>query len=233
MYGDIGPDYFMFNNPESACRTCGGLGVDKLTHPDLLIPDPKRSIIGGCFVREAFKYNPDTWDGRLMYSLSKAGRLLARTRRGRTSPRTRARRFSTASNPESSSSSRAPDTKVTREGWEGREVGFSGIARRIERYYRRYRQRGESNSRMEAWLDKVMVEHTCPDCKGARVRATRLLFTVGGKTIHEVGQLNFDELVTFLGDAQACRPWSGRRTPGAEARSARACSCCSASASTT
>ena len=27
------PEYFMFNNPESACRTCGGLGVDKLTHP--------------------------------------------------------------------------------------------------------------------------------------------------------------------------------------------------------
>src|SRR5579884_3640728 len=61
VYGDIGPDYFVFNNPESACRTCGGLGVDKLTHPDLLIPDPQRSIRGGCFVREAFRYNPDTW----------------------------------------------------------------------------------------------------------------------------------------------------------------------------
>src|SRR5260221_430524 len=24
VYGDIGPDYFLFNNPESACRTCGG-----------------------------------------------------------------------------------------------------------------------------------------------------------------------------------------------------------------
>src|SRR4029078_1665836 len=71
VYGDIGPEYFVFNNPESACRTCGGLGVDKLTHPELLIPDPKRSILGGCFVKEAFKYNPDTWDGRMMYSLSR------------------------------------------------------------------------------------------------------------------------------------------------------------------
>lgn len=41
VYGDIQPEYFMFNNPESACRTCGGLGVHKLTHPDLLVPDPK------------------------------------------------------------------------------------------------------------------------------------------------------------------------------------------------
>src|SRR5262249_40548022 len=72
VYGDIQPEYFMFNNPESACRTCGGLGVHKLTHPELLVPDPKRSIRGGCFVREAFKYNPDTWDGRVMYSMAKA-----------------------------------------------------------------------------------------------------------------------------------------------------------------
>ena len=75
VYGDIAPEFFVFNNPESACRTCGGLGVDKLTHPELLIPDPKRSIVGGCFVREAFKYNPDTWDGRVMYSLAKAMRF--------------------------------------------------------------------------------------------------------------------------------------------------------------
>mgnify|MGYP003297923591 CR=1 FL=1 len=70
VYGDIGPAYFVFNNPESACRTCGGLGVDKLTHPELLVPDPKRSIRGGCFVKEAYKYNPDTWDGAMTYSLA-------------------------------------------------------------------------------------------------------------------------------------------------------------------
>jgi excinuclease ABC subunit A len=52
---------------------------------------------------------------------------------------------------------------------------------------------------MEAWLDKVMVEHTCPDCQGARLPATRLLFKVGGKTVYEIGQLNFDELHAFLG----------------------------------
>ena len=65
----------MFNDPESACRTCGGLGVDKLTHPELLVPDPQRSIRGGCFVKEAFRYNPDTWDGRMMFSLAKAQRF--------------------------------------------------------------------------------------------------------------------------------------------------------------
>src|SRR4029078_2279734 len=31
VYGDISPVFFVFNEPESACRTCGGLGVHKLT----------------------------------------------------------------------------------------------------------------------------------------------------------------------------------------------------------
>src|SRR5262245_30836581 len=92
-----------------------------------------------------------------------------------------------------------PESREKRGDWEGKEIGFGGIARRIERYYRRYRQRGFTSSRMEAWLDKVMVEHTCPDCNGARLRATRLLFTIAGKTIHDLGRLNFDELHTFLG----------------------------------
>jgi excinuclease ABC subunit A len=198
VYGDIQPEYFLFNNPESACRTCGGLGVHKLTHPELLIPDPRRSILGGCFVREAFKYNPDTWDGRVMYSLAKALSFSLETPWEKL-PETVRRALLEGIDGKKIVMSLPPDAKVKREDAEGKEIGFGGIARRIERQYRRYRQRGEANSGMEAWLDKVMVEHTCPDCGGARVRATRLLFTVEGKTIHDVGQLHFDELHAFLG----------------------------------
>jgi excinuclease ABC subunit A len=196
VYGGIEPEFFMFNNPESACRTCGGLGVHKMTHPELLVPDPRRSILGGCFVKEAFKYNPDTWDGRVMYSLSQVLRFSLEAPWEKL--------------PESARQAilygvekklrvlMPPDAKVQRDKWVGHDVGFGGIARRIERHYRRYRQRGEASSGMEEWLDKVMVEHTCPDCKGARLRATRLLFTIAGKTIYDVGGLNFDELHGFL-----------------------------------
>jgi excinuclease ABC subunit A len=197
-YGDIGPDYFMFNNPESACRTCGGLGVDKLTHPDLLIPDPSRSIRGGCFVKEAFKYNPDTWDGRMMYSLSQEQRFSVDTPWEKLPERAK-HAILYGIEPKKIRMLVPPDAKVKPQEIEGREVGFHGIARRIERWYRRYRQRGETSSRMEEWLDKVMVEHTCPDCNGARIRATRLLFTIAGKNIHELGQFHFDELHEFLG----------------------------------
>jgi excinuclease ABC subunit A len=196
VYGDIAPEYFVFNNPESACRTCGGLGVHKITHPELLIPDPRRSIRGGCFVHEAFRYNPDTWDGRIMYSLSKLLRFSLDEPWEKL--RSVVRDTILYGIDKKIVMSVPPEAKVKREEWEGKEVGFGGIARRIERHYRRYRQRGEASSGMEEWLDKVMVERTCPDCNGARVRATRLLFTISGKSIHEVAGLNFDELDSFL-----------------------------------
>lgn len=197
VYGNIQPEFFMFNNPESACRTCGGLGVHKLTHPDLLVPDVKRSIAGGCFVKEAFQYKPDTWDGRIMYSLSLTVGFSLDTPWEKLPAKVRdtilygleGRKVAMRV---------PPEAKVKREDAEGKEINFGGIARRIERHYRRYRQRGEASSGMEAWLDKVMVEHTCPDCKGARVRPTRLLFTIAGKNVFELGQLNFDELQAFL-----------------------------------
>ncbi len=197
VYGDVGPECFVFNKPEGACRTCGGLGVYKVTHPELLIPDPRRSIRGGCFVKEAFRYNPDTWDGRLMYSLSLA-LPFSLDEPWETLPE--AARHAILYGIEAKlATAMPPDAKDKRCEWQGKEIGFGGIARRIERHYRRYRQRGEASSGMEAWLDKVMVEHTCPDCNGARLRASRLLFTVGGKTIHDLGRLNFDELHAFLG----------------------------------
>jgi excinuclease ABC subunit A len=201
VYGDIGPDYFVFNNPESACRTCGGLGVDKLTHPELLVPDPKRSIAGGCFVPQAYKYNPETWDGRVMYSLAKTLGYSLDTawkdlpKKIRDAILYGIDKKITMVSP--------PEAKTARDKWEGQQTSFHGIARRIERWYRRYRQRGETSSKMEAWLDKVMVERTCADCNGARLRATRLLFDICGKTLYDVGQLHFDELHAFLGTVKA------------------------------
>jgi excinuclease ABC subunit A len=197
VYGGVEPEFFMFNNPESACRTCGGLGVHKITHPELLVPDPKRSIAGGCFLKEAFKYNPDTWDGRVMYTMAKTLRFsLEAPWEKLTEQAHKAILYGLDS--KKLSLIVPPEAKVKREDWEGKEVGFHGIARRIERYYRRYRQSPEAHSGAEEWFSKVMVERTCPDCKGARVRATRLLFTIADKSIYNVGNLNFDELSAFL-----------------------------------
>ncbi len=83
----------------------------------------------------------------------------------------------------------------------GREMRFGGIINHIERSYRRYRKEGVYNHWMEEWLKKVMVEYVCPDCGGKRLKPQRFQVTVGGKTIYELGEMAFEDLIAFLEQA--------------------------------
>ncbi|MBN2004812.1 MAG: excinuclease ABC subunit UvrA, partial [Anaerolineae bacterium] len=91
-----------------------------------------------------------------------------------------------------------PPGAKTGERWEGREISFGGVIAFIERNYRRYRKEGRFNTWMDEWLKKVMVEHTCPDCGGKRLKPQRFFVTVGDKTIHELGDMPFADLIAFL-----------------------------------
>jgi excinuclease ABC subunit A len=197
VMGDLTPEQLVFNKPLGACRTCLGLGTYLQVHPTLLIPDRSRSIAGGAFVPEAFRYNPDTWDGRIMFSLARHYGFSLDTPFRDLSPEaveilfhgTHGEKFPLL----------VPEgAKVVDHKHLGQEFKFDGIINRIERTYRRYRQQQTAHSHMEDYLNKVMVEHRCPDCQGARLRPQRLLVTIAGKSIHEWGSINFSELREFL-----------------------------------
>ncbi|MBT3342208.1 MAG: excinuclease ABC subunit UvrA [Gemmatimonadetes bacterium] len=197
IYGDISPEFFMFNNPESACRTCGGIGMDKKTHPDLLVPDPKRSLRGGCFIREAFSYKPDNWMGHLVYTLSQKLKFSLDTPWQDLPQKVRdAILFGLGDEP--IQLLKPPDAKVDKDRWLQRRPLWRGVCNNIERNYRWYRQKDVANSGMERWLNSVMVDTPCQDCHSSRLRATRMHFTIAGHTIDDVGSLHFDELREFL-----------------------------------
>ena len=197
VYGDIVPDFFMFNNPESACRTCGGIGRDKQTHPELLVTNPERSIREGCFLRDAYTYKPDNHAGYVMWSLSqKYGFSLDTPWRELSKEHQDVVMFGTKG--DLLQLQIPPDVKERKERWLRWPSNFRGIAGQIEQNYRWYRQREVPHSGMEDWLDRVMVEYQCGDCKGSRLRHTRLLFRIDGHSIHDLGQKNFDELKPVL-----------------------------------
>lgn len=197
LMAELGPHHFTFNEPTGACVTCSGLGTYLQVHPNLLVPDKSRSIADGAFVHQAFNYDPDRWDGRTMYSL--AGHygfdlnvpfadlpeniidILYYGTHGEEFP---------ILQPEGA--------RPVEKRHLGRKIRFDGIITRIDRHYRRYRKQGEAHSGMEEYLRKVMVERTCPDCHGTKLKRQRLLVTIEGQTIHEVGELHFEELRDFL-----------------------------------
>ncbi|RMG31044.1 MAG: excinuclease ABC subunit UvrA [Bacteroidetes bacterium] len=206
------PNFFMFNDAGSACRTCLGLGTYMRVHPALLIPDPGRSIVENCFVKEAVRYSPDNWHGRHTYSMALHYGFDLHTPFGELPERIQ-HILLYGSGGEKYELKLPPNAKArtdpqARGAWYrmlGKPIGFDGIAARIERNYKWYRQRQVANSGMEEWLKKVMVEHPCPDCGGARLKASRLQFFIHEKNIHQMGEVNFAELRELLNEIKPAK----------------------------
>ena len=98
--------------------------------------------------------------------------------------------------------------------FEGHEVGFGGIARRIERHYRRYRQRGEANSRHGGVAGQGDGgAHLSRTARAPALRATRLLFTIARQDDLRCGRSCTSTNCT-LSWAASSRP-AAAPTPGA------------------
>ena len=196
--GEPEPYYFAFNVPSSACPTCLGLGIYLHVHPDLLVPDKTRSIRGGAFIPQVFKFDKNNWTTRIIYSMAQHYGFSLDTPFGELSPEavelvlygTKGERFPIV----------LPDGATKGQEQVDKLFRYDGIINEIERQYRHYRRNMVAHSWMEEYLKKIMVEDTCPDCQGTKLKHQRLLVTVGGKNIIELGDLTLGELQEFLAE---------------------------------
>ena len=189
---------FTFNDPAGACRTCSGLGTYLRVHPPLLVPDPSRTLEGGALVKEAFNNDKNSWGGRMLHSLSKHYGFPLDIPFADL-PKATVDVLFYGTKGEKITIRLPPGTKQGQEH-EGKEVKFAGVVHQIENNYRWYRKRGVSREGMEDYLRKVMVEHHCPDCGGARLKRQRLLVTVAEQNLYQVGELHLAQLLAFLED---------------------------------
>ncbi len=196
IMGEMHPYYFSFNEVDSACLTCSGLGVYLKVHPDLLVPDKTRSVKGGAFISEAFKYDKNAWMTRLMHSMAEHYCFSLDTPFQDLTPNvidlifygTKGERFLLT----------LPEGATKGDPHVGKPFRFDGIINNIERRYRRYRKEKVAHTWMEEYLKRVMVERDCPDCQGTKLKPQRLGVTVNGATIHALQELNLSELRDFL-----------------------------------
>ncbi len=175
---EIEPRSFSFNTPHGACPDCQGLGSKLEIDPELLIPDPERSLNEGAIIamewnsgREqngyywqmvesvAHKYHIDLSAPVSSLSKEKLDLILYGTGSEKVTVKINGRNARTSS-------------FVTT---------FEGVVPNLERRYRETQSEYVRNK-----IAEFMSDRPCPTCKGNRLRPESLAVTVGDYNIVQV-----------------------------------------------
>ena len=185
---ELAPRMFSFNNPYGACPTCTGLGSQLKIDPDLVVPDPEKSILDGAIQASGWQNIRGDGISRMYFdALAKKYRFKLST----------------------------PWKDLTREvreivlyGTKGEKLelhydrpqgkgtlnqAFEGVVNNLQR---RYSETQSDASRRD--LEELMSESPCPACKGRRLKMESLAVTVGDSSIYDFTTKPVNEALDFV-----------------------------------
>lgn len=185
---EITPRMFSFNNPFGACPKCTGLGMFMKVDPDLIIPDPTKSIrqgglkgsgwaMEGNSIAEAYMIGLADHYG---YSLDTPICDLPKEIVDILLYGTKGERFTI-------------HRYSPRKGFENYQTDFEGVIGNLERRYRE-----TSSNWIKEEIQGYMSEHHCDECNGQRLRKESLAVTVGDKNISEFCDMSVVEALNYL-----------------------------------
>lgn len=185
---ELTPRMFSFNNPFGACPKCTGLGMFLKVDPDIIIPDPEKSIrqggikgsgwaLDGNSIAEAYMVGlADHYKFSLDTPISDLPKdIVDIVLYGTKGEKFKIHRYS------------------PRQGFQSYETDFEGIIGNLERRYR------ETNSNwIKEEIQGYMSEHHCDECNGRRLRKESLAVTVGDKNISDFCDMSVVEALDYL-----------------------------------
>ena len=189
--------HFSFNTEGSACNTCHGIGKSHVVEPRFLIDNPEKSVTDGCFRPSVLK-RPfrDSYRGVQLYSVASHYGFSLNTPFNKLRPEDRdVLLYGTRG--EKVEMKQPPDAK--KRNWAvGRMWGYGGVVGDLNWWYNGWVRRTDGGGGEPDFIKDVMVETTCPDCGGGRLKKQRLTVKVGGKNIHELSSMQLVTLIDFL-----------------------------------
>ncbi|MEO7454693.1 MAG: excinuclease ABC subunit UvrA [Gemmatimonadaceae bacterium] len=174
---ELEPRHFSFNSPFGACTKCGGLGTRRRVSEELVLGDPRISILEGVVL---------PWGEPTGYLRKVVLPTLARQFKfdlnapwGELAPSVR-------------------DCLLHGDGGTGKkkkaaEGSWEGIVSNVER---RYEESDSDMVRME--LEAYMLAVPCTACGGHRLKPESLAVTIDGRNIGELTDLSIDQAETFF-----------------------------------
>jgi excinuclease ABC subunit A len=185
-YEELAPRNFSFNSPYGACPHCDGLGTRYEVDPELVVPDPDRSIDEGAVAPWAGARSE--YFGRLLQGVAETFGIPTSV------PWRKLKK---------------QDQKVVLYGSGDRQVHLHYKNRygRTRSYYTNYEgvvpflQRRHAEAESDAMREQIegyMREVPCRDCGGARLKPESLAVTVGGSNIFELCDLSIRAAADFV-----------------------------------
>lgn len=173
-FEEISPRMFSFNSPYGACPECSGLGYHRQPDPDLIMPDPEKSISqGGVAI---WSRSDDSYYMTLLREVAAAKGIDLDTPVGQLS---QAQRDILLNGTDGTFTvTYAPNRKVAPRTYNARYRGAVN--------WLKVRYRETSSDDVREFMEQFMSDRPCPACKGKRLKPESLAVLVGEKTIAEV-----------------------------------------------
>ncbi len=193
-YEEISPRMFSFNSPYGACPACNGLGTQQSIDPELVVPEPEKSIREGAIV---------PWEEGVGFY--RWARTASRYYFRQLASVARHYKFSLDTPfkdlPPSiqqvilygSNSEEIEFTEYRGGDYYTYRAPFEGVIPNLER---RYRETDSTYVKEE--IQKYIRETPCSVCKGARLRPESLAVKIRGKNIYDVVRMSVKECQRFF-----------------------------------
>ena len=182
---ELEPRQFSFNSPFGACPECGGLGTRREVTEELILGDPRISILEGVIL----PWGEPTGHLRksMLPALAKQYKFDLNAPWGDLPPKVREVILH-------GTAGRKTTFRLDTERFHGEYQGaWEGVLSLVQR---RYRETTSDAVRME--LEEFMVEAPCTACGGRRLKPESLAVTVGGKNIGELVELSVTAALRFF-----------------------------------
>ncbi len=184
-YEDPSPNTFSFNSPYGACPVCGGLGTHLEVDPELVIPDPGKSILEGGLA--PMGKPRESWFFSLLRTVCRELNIPFDVPLGELPEEKRNILLYGAGEREFEIDYR----------YRSREVQyrhtFGGVCSFIRHTYENTSSRAQRK-----WAESYMRVQTCSACEGGRLKKESLSYRLGGKNIAELVQMDLHQLQTFF-----------------------------------
>ncbi|WP_179030783.1 excinuclease ABC subunit UvrA [Paenibacillus kribbensis] len=183
---ELTPRMFSFNNPFGACPDCDGLGAKMVVDPDLLIPDPQKSVEDGAF--QAWSGGTSTYYPQFLQSVCEHFGIPQDVPVSQlTTEQMNIILHGTAD--EKIRFRYENDFGQRKEAY----VTFEGIIPNLERRYR-----DTASDGIREFIEGFMSAKPCNTCKGHRLKKESLAVTIQEQNIAYVTDLSITEAAHFF-----------------------------------